>query len=109
MRLAVAEVTHDAKALRVELDELKGTNAGSGSSKSECARVGARRDEELNVELRIGPRRRATYSSATAVRSSDLRETIPRPAGGTKGSVGPAVVAICARRDAASRLLTLRV
>ena len=86
-RLAVAEAPHDATVLRIELDELRGTNAGSGSSKGERAREGVGRDDKLNGELRIDPCRRVKYSSATAVRSSDWRETIPRLAGGTRGKV----------------------
>ena len=109
VRLAVAEAPHDVTVLQVELAELRGTNVGNGSSKDKRANVGAGRDDELDGEMRIGPCRRARYSSATVVLSSDWRETIPRPAGGTRGRVGPAVVATCERRDAASRLLTFGV
>ena len=109
VRLAVAEAPHDITVLQVELAELKETNAGSGSSKGERSRVGAGRNDELDVKLRIGPCRRAKYSSETAVRSSDWRETIPRPAGWTRGKIGSTVVPTCARRDAARRLLTFGV
>ena len=109
VRLAIAEAPHDVTVLQVEHAELRGTNADSGSSKGECANGGAGRADELDVELRIGLCRRAKYSSVTEVPSSDWRETIPQLGGGTRGRVGPAVVATCARRDAASRLLTFGV
>ena len=80
VRPAIAEAPHDVTVLQVELAELRGTNAGRSSSTGERANVGAWRDDELDVKMRIGPCRRARYSSATAVRSSDWRETIPRPA-----------------------------
>ena len=105
----VVVVRHDVPVLRVELDEHRGTNARSGLSKGERATVEAGRDDELDVKMRIGPCRRARYSSATAVRSSDWRETILRLAGGTRNRVGTAVVATCARRGVASRLLTFGV
>ena len=71
VRPAVAEAPHDVTVLQVELAELRGTNAGSSSSKGERANVKAGRDDELDVELRINPCRRWRYFSATAVRSSD--------------------------------------
>ena len=88
---------------------LSKTNAVRGSSKHESARAGTGHDDELDVELRIGPCRLSKSSSATALRSSDCRKTNPRPAKGTRGIVSPPVLASCARCDTESRLITFGV
>ena len=49
VRLVVAEAPHDVPVLRVELDEHRETNARSGLSKGERAKVEAGRDDELDV------------------------------------------------------------
>ena len=109
VRLVVVESSHDATVVRVELDGMSGTNAGSDTLKGERARAGAGRDDELNDERRICPCKRALYPSATAVRSRNWNETISQPAGKTNAGVGSAVVATCGRRATASRLFTPEV
>ena len=100
VRLVVTNSAHDATVLRVEFDEIISTPVRSNFS-----RAGAGRDDQLRIDLY----KRVTYCSATAVRSSDLRKTISRPAGKTNGGVGPVAVATCGGRATASRLLTVGV